>query len=362
MKKTWKKIHSMLGIVSVLFLSIIGITGAFLSFEKDITEFLNPKVYNINYKNKTAIDKKLLIQKIQKEHNLKVLAIRVYSDPKKAFVLVTPPKEGATSKKKVLYYINPYTGEITTSLNARTFFLVNRYLHKDLMIGIIGKNIVAISTIILIILSLSGLYLYYKPLKYNIKSAMKINFLAKGKRLYYKLHTVFGIYFLLAFLIMSLSGLFWSYEWYKNAIYKLADVQIPKFAHKTGNKKRVYNSLDLNKTMIVLDIFNKNIKDYEVLTIRKIRKSDNFLVSYLKKESAHHKAFNTVTISIEKNKILNHKKYEDKRVGEKVIASMLPIHSGEFFGLFFKIIFLIASASLLMFSITGLLLFKKGRK
>ena len=63
-----------------------------------------------------------------------------------------------------------------------------------------------------------------------------------------------------------------------------------------------------------------------------------------------------------KNEITSHEKYEDLKIGEKVINSMLPIHSGEFFGSFFQIIFLIASLSLSMFAITGFLLYKKTRR
>lgn len=367
MKKIIKKIHLYLGLVFSLFLILIGTTGAILSYEKEILELINPQVYNLDYKNKEKLDKKILFENLEKNHDFQIVAIRFYENPSKPIVLVTPAAEDSNSNRKVLLNVNPYTGELLPSIRGKMFFTYARYIHLDLLLGkVIGKNIVAISTIVLIILSISGLYLYAKPLIHNFKSAMKINFSSNGKRLYYKLHTVFGIYFLVAFLIMSLSGLFWSYDWFKKGVYSLANVEMPPSRVVSTNvtpKKRENNPLNMEQTLKALEIFENSINNnYHEFTIRKNRNSDTFKVSYLEKNYSHSKAFNTMDVNPIKNEIASHEKYEDLKIGEKVINSMLPIHSGEFFGSFFQIIFLIASLSLSMFAITGFLLYKKTRK
>lgn len=263
MKKIIKKIHLYLGLVFSLFLILIGTTGAILSYEKKILELINPQVYNLDYKNKEKLDKKILFENLEKNHDFQIVAIRFYENPSKPIVLVTPAAEDSNSNRKVLLNVNPYTGELLPSIRGKMFFTYARYIHLDLLLGkVIGKNIVAISTIVLIILSISGLYLYAKPLIHNFKSAMKINFSSNGKRLYYKLHTVFGIYFLVAFLIMSLSGLFWSYDWFKKGVYSLANVEMPPSRVVSTNvtpKKRENNPLNMEQTLKALEIFENSI-------------------------------------------------------------------------------------------------------
>lgn len=377
MKKFLKKVHLYLGLFSSLVLICVGLTGAILSYEKEILELINPKVYNIDSKNKEPLDKTILIEKLQKENNLIIQAIRMQEEPNKPIVLVTPSAPDSNNQRKVLLYVNPYTGEIN-ELFGKAFFTYARYIHLDLLLGkTVGKNLVAISTIILIILSISGFYLYAKPLFYNIKSAMKIDFSQSGKRFYYKLHSVFGVYFSLAFLVMALSGLFWSYEWYKKGIYTLAGVEIPKervqfltnneenidFKEKPKREKVPAISLDIQKTFKAIEFFKEYIKsDYKEFTIRKVRNSEAFQVTYLKKDYQHSKAINTLQLNPDTKIVLLEENYNDLTIGQKVINSMLPIHSGEFFGTFFQIFFLIASLSLILFTITGFLLYKKTRR
>ncbi|MDN5043291.1 PepSY-associated TM helix domain-containing protein [Aliarcobacter butzleri] len=376
MRKFLKKIHLYLGLFSAIVLIFLGLTGAILSYEKKLLEVINPRIYNINSENKESIDKAMVLEKLQKENNLIIQAIRMSDDNNKSIGLVTLPAEDSNSERKVLLFVNPYTEEINEQFG-RWFFIYARYIHLDLLLGkTVGKNLVAISTIILIILSISGIYLYSKPLLYNIRSAMKIDFKQSGKKFYYKLHSVLGIYFSLAFLVMALSGLFWSYEWYKKGVYSIAGIEMPKGRFQVTNssdenenpkekqtrEKAPVISLDIQKTFKAIEFFDNYVKsNYKEFTIRKVRNSEAFQVTYLKKDYQHSKAINTLQFNVDTKTIIFEENYDDIKTGQKFINSMLPIHSGEFFGTFFQIFFLIASISLMIFAITGFLLFKKTR-
>ena len=69
-----------------------------------------------------------------------------------------------------------------------------------------------------------------------------------------------------------------------------------------------------------------------------------------------------MTLDINTGEILNHEKYEDKRLGEKIMQSMLPLHSGEYFGRFGQVGMFIASALMALFTITGFMLYFKRNK
>ncbi|MDR2638237.1 MAG: PepSY domain-containing protein, partial [Helicobacteraceae bacterium] len=83
----------------------------------------------------------------------------------------------------------------------------------------------AIATIALIVISITGLYLYLPFMRRNFYSSLKIDFRKKGRGFLYKLHSVFGVWTLIFVLLMSLTGLWWSYDWYRNGIYWLAGVE-----------------------------------------------------------------------------------------------------------------------------------------
>src|SRR5690606_5921797 len=87
----------------------------------------------------------------------------------------------------------------------------------------IGRPIVGVATIIFLILSITGIVLWFpnkklKKLKWkNLKPGFKIAWRAKWKRINHDLHVTLGFYTAVFLIIMSLTGLFWSFEWYKDA-------------------------------------------------------------------------------------------------------------------------------------------------
>ncbi len=116
--------------------------------------------------------------------------------------------------KKV--YLNPYTGEVVFKENAKKeFFTVVLALHMNLLLGdTVGHFIVRWSVVCFVILLLSGLVLWW-PKKWKakqLKKSFKIKWDAKFKRLNYDLHNVSGFYTFILLMIISLTGLMWSFE------------------------------------------------------------------------------------------------------------------------------------------------------
>src|SRR5690606_32408194 len=77
--------------------------------------------------------------------------------------------------------------------------------------------IVGVATIIFILLSISGLVLWFpKKLRWkNLKSGFKIRTDASWKRVNHDLHNTLGFYSLILIIIMCLTGLCWSFEGYR---------------------------------------------------------------------------------------------------------------------------------------------------
>jgi uncharacterized iron-regulated membrane protein len=131
---------------------------------------------------------------------------------------------GKKGKGLKVAYINPYTGKVLYkgSYN-KQFFQQVRNLHRFLLLDKAGKIVTGISCSICLFLVCSGIILWWPANKKAIKQRFKIKWNASAKRLTWDLHTVSGFYLSFFLLVITLTGLVWSYDWVDNLIFTLAD-------------------------------------------------------------------------------------------------------------------------------------------
>lgn len=98
------------------------------------------------------------------------------------------------------------------------------------------------------------------------------------------------------------------------------------------------------------------------VSIRFPESEENYQFSYLEETSGHERAQNRMEIRYADAQVLKHDRYDDKRVGEKLVVSMLPLHTGSFYGLTGKIIFFISSAMMPLFTFSGIWLYLQRRQ
>ncbi len=91
----------------------------------------------------------------------------------------------------------------------------------------VGKQLVGASTLLCVMLALSGLYLRWPRRITNWRSWLTFDPALKGRSFLWHLHAVIGTWVLVVFLLMSLTGLYWSYDWYRNGLYAMAGVERP---------------------------------------------------------------------------------------------------------------------------------------
>ncbi len=76
----------------------------------------------------------------------------------------------------------------------------------------------------------------------------------------------------------------------------------------------------------------------------------------------HERARNSATFNYQQARITQLELYEDKKLNEKIMSSMLPVHRGSFFGPVYQFLAMVAALMMPLFFVTGWMLYLKRRK
>lgn len=373
LKKILFQAHWLVGITAGIILAIVGTTGAILAFETPIQNWLNRDVRTVVQPTTAALSLDALTAAIARQApDKRMTSLQISADPAAAVRLVfAGPGRGETR------YVNPYTGAlIDGEVNrGQGFFRTTRSIHRWLLIDqldkqAVGRQIVGLATVLCVGLALSGLYLRW-PARGAGKwrTWLTFNTKLKGRAFLWHLHAVLGTWVLIGFLLMSLTGLYWSYNWYRNGLYAMSGVEAPAGREQRREQPRGERSreADTSAAPIALDAAWNGFKtalgaqQFTTATMT-LEPGKPIEIRYLLAESRHDRANNTVTVDAATGAVLKHELYADKRTGEKFMQSIFPLHSGSFFGVPGSTLYMIASLAMPVFTITGWMLYLDRRR
>ncbi|MFY9088918.1 PepSY-associated TM helix domain-containing protein [Arcobacter aquimarinus] len=398
-KTIWFKIHWILGITAGIILLIVGVTGAILSFEKEIMKAINSDSYYVKViEGQDKLTTKELLEKFQASNPKTKINSISFSLDKESSTVINVASEGA--RRGLNIYINPYTAEVLPDLVGKDFFGFILRLHRWLAfpqeIREIGKQTVAISTVSLIVLIISGIIVYWGRIKHAFFKSFTFKFKHKGRAFLSTMHSAIGMWVIPFYLLAALTGLYWSYGWYNNMLYSIAGVEKPQRQQAPqpqtqkepkseeqkveGQKERKTEGqraervqgqrpqgetssskfVDIQKAVEMFNIFVQ--RDYSSVTLRFPQKGTIYSFSYLDTDPAHYRARNTLEVDINSWQLLKHERYNDLPLNERLMKSILPLHTGEYFGLIGQIGMFIASALMALFTITGFMLYINRHK
>ena len=241
MKKLFKELHIWLSLPFGIVMAITSFTGAALIFEKEITESLQSHYYFVEPTADGAIPLDELIANIETElkPEQRVTGVVVSPDPERSY------KVNLSEPRRAAIYVNQYTGESLGQPERLEFFTVMFRLHRWLMDErptdndaiFWGKLIVGISTLAMVVVLLSGIVIWIPKTIKALKNRSQISLRKGWHRFGYDLHVAGGIYAVLLLLIMALTGLTWSFEWYNKGLYRVFGAeQQAEDASGSGNR------------------------------------------------------------------------------------------------------------------------------
>lgn len=430
-KKLWFKIHWILGVVAGVFLLLIGVSGAILSFQKEITRFINQDSFYITVpENKARLSTTELLNNFQtKFPEAKISGITFSSDVESTSIISVESKDkNARGGKR--YYVNPYDGEILPDVKGNEFFTFIRMFHRWFALEgdlrAIGKQVVAISTICLIILSITGLIIYWPRVKRSFFKSFTFSFKHNGRAFLSTMHSVVGMWVLIFYLLASLTGLYWSYDWYRAMLYNIAGVEQPvrkmpqpnqqqaqmnqqnmqkmqgeksqnnrpekatnendedeaqtqkgQRPDRVNNEQKIQGDRGQNSDNQVREIPKPNFENHEkaVLLFNNFvqraysnasvtfpQKGTVYKFNYLDVNATHFRETNSLEVDINTEKMIKHDRFENLGLNEQLLKSILPLHSGEYFGIIGQTLMFISCLLMILFTVTGYMLYINRHK
>lgn len=367
-KKVLFQLHWFFGISAGLVLALMGVTGALYAFEGEIMGALNPEVLRVEVRESGILAPAELVSKIEAAAGKTVSGLWVDTQADSAARVFFTPKPG--ERRGPMRFFDPYSGELLAEPSGKAFFDLMLQLHRFLAMGETGKQITAASTLALVFFCLSGLYLRWPRQALNWRAWLTLDWAKKGRAFNWDLHAVAGTWCLAFYLCASLTGLYWSYGWYRDGMTQLlSDAPAGQQGGKPGERRGRPGDAPQGPPPSV---------DYHALWSSLQSAAGPQLVAwnlrlppvagqpatvfYLLKDAEHPRALNQLTLDPLSGQVQRHERYADKPIGAQLLASVYALHVGEYFGLVGRILMALASLSMPLFAITGWLLYLDRRR
>ena len=362
MHRLWFQIHWVMGISAGLVLAVVGITGAGLSFQTEILRGLNPGVLTVERQAQPPLTLPELLARIRAAHpDKRVTSLTVHTAPGHAarvtFAAPRGTADASASRRGETQYADPYTGQMLGKARGAEFFRTVMEVHRWLATGDVGKHVVGASTIALVLMCLSGLYLRWPRRALDLRAWLTFDVTRKGRAFLRHLHATVGTWMLVPYLVMGLTGLYWSYDWYRDALFAVTGAQRPVTQRGAAHDA----TAGAGQLAAAWAEFERVAGPYTSATLRLPERRQALLITYLAPGAPHDRAIDRIVLDMERAAVVTHERYADKAAGAKLMASMFALHSGSFFGVWGSIALMIASALMPLFAVTGWMLYLDRR-
>jgi len=275
-------------------------------------------------------------------------------------------------------HINPYTGEMVydevfKESNTLKFFIFIRAGHRFFWLPQqIGSTVVGTSCLIFLIILITGLIWWYpsKWTKSTRKKSFSVKWKAKWKRLNIDLHNVLGFYAMLFIFLLTFTGVYYSFQWFRNSYAYALGVDVEK-----TEKGSITNNTNDTISVVVNPVdklwrrhyHQQSNGDFTISfpadSISSISVTRNPLPGKFYKRYTQH--FNQKTLALMDAKGIRNLEFGQLTVGEKIVRMNFDLHVGSIGGLPTKILACIASLIGASLPITGFIIWynrKWGKK
>lgn len=377
-RKLFKKLHLWLSLPFGLIIMTTCLTGALLVFEKEITELVRHDSYTIPVRKTQSLSLQSLLERVAREtpDSVQITSVTIPSDFRRAYTV------GLSKPRRAGVLVDPYTGKIVGQSGRLPFFTTVRELHRWLLDsmkpdseGIFwGRVIVGTSTLLFVFILLTGLFLWWPKKLKGVGKRLKISLRQGRQRLFTDLHTVGGVYVFVLLLAMAMTGLTWSFEWYRTGFYKVFGAEMAE-AGKGDKGPKKDKSKDVPREEgaeqaklpasyiyweeVVSYVIEVSEADYPEITIK------DGEVEVPLAGLGNSRAADSFRFDKKTGQVTEYKAYREAKRDKKLRGWIYSVHTGTWGGLFTRICYVLAALFGASLPLTGYYIFyqrKWGKK
>jgi len=348
-----------LGLVSGLVVVIVSLSGALYVFEEEGRELLQHRYFHIG----DAAGERLSLQQLTD-------TVKAHYPQEKINLIWFKEKKDAAfqfrTKSNKTISIDPYTGKEIGMRDGRTdFFSKVLDVHKTLLLGKTGKEIVRWNVLIFFVMCISGLVLWWPRQKRFWAKALRIKFKTRNwKRLNWDLHSVLGFYAVLVLALIAFTGMFFVFDSVKDMV-RLATGQ-PRAAKEVRKEMVRRVTSNTRPAWIPDSAYQYMIRRYpgaEESNILFPADSLAPLQVILRYDYAFFRKQNTLLADPCTGKRMKEELYKDYTAYDKFARTNFDLHTGRIraLGLGSKMVYFLASLVAASLPVTGFLIWL-GRK
>ena len=403
-KSTWKSIrgvfntiHLWLGVGSSLILFVVCLTGTIYTFAPEIQKITDSELYTVQVKpDATRLPAETVLAKVLASLNGGEVQTIVIPEAVNASYQLTigkkeekpreeKPKEenpkdergegkdaakGAEAKqggeknagppqrpRGTTYFVNPYTAEIlgTNETSSSAFFMFMFRAHRWLLLDTaIGRPIVGAATLIFVVIIISGLVIWFPKKIKNWRQGLKIKTSANWKRVNHDLHNALGLYAALFLLVMALTGLTWSFEWYKTGFNNTLGVKKKEEKKPESIVTPGATKASVENILAAADQALPYAGDYRIM----LPQDSTGVVALSKTQNSFFatSVADRITLDQYSSAVLTKDLFSEKPLNEKISSSIKALHIGSFYGTLSKIVYFIACLIGTSLPVTGVMI------
>lgn len=229
MIKIFRKIHLWLSVPFGVFITLVCFSGAMLVYEQEITQSVRHDLYYVDEVKSAPLPIDSLMARVQATlpDSVQATSITVRPEANRTWqVALSQPRRASV-------FVDPYTGEVKGRNERLPFFDTMFRLHRWLLGpsqtadgGMsAGKWLVGTSVLMLVVILITGILMWLCNRHKPLRKSLTIKFNKGWHRFWHDLHVAGGIYATIFLLAMALTGLTWSFGWYRSGFYGLFGVE-----------------------------------------------------------------------------------------------------------------------------------------
>jgi sulfite reductase (NADPH) flavoprotein alpha-component len=211
----------------------------------------------------------------------------------------------------------------------------------------------------LVLLCLTGLYVRWPARVGDWRQWLHVDFAIGGRAFWRRMHMVVGTVTLVLYLAAALTGLYFAFGWYRQAVLAVSGASAP-----ARGAARLSPPVEGPPNVAAIwTAFEGSGARYSLATLNLPQAPDQAAdLRYLAPDAPHERAFNRLAIHPLTGAVLARQLYVQQSFGTRAVSAIFPLHSGRLLGVAGTVLMMFASLAMPFFAITGWHLYLKRRR